>query len=293
LPEHARVILSSEERGEIRKWLSRSDEASEQLGLDASNEALASFLANGMSSLLIAGYPVDACILPPTPSLPRDRVGAEEDVLHRMLIDVTSAVGEAFSWAAVQNGRLVQDVHPIRGHEGLQLGSGSSASLDWHTEDAFSDDRADYVALFCLRNPDGTATRLSGLPPVTPSLLDLEALTGNNYILAADNSHNARSVSPATSVVIPTRGRLGLRFDPLFTTATSQRAHAALKGLEDYLNSRSVLVVLAPGDLLVFDNHLVTHGRDRLHAGFDGRDRWLKRLNLRSWPRQPHQRVVT
>jgi L-asparagine oxygenase len=40
-------------------------------------------------------------------------------------------------------------------------------------------------------------------------------------------------------------------------------------------------VVVRPGDLLVLDNDLVVHGRDSFIAGFDGRDRWLKRVIVR------------
>jgi enduracididine beta-hydroxylase len=38
--------------------------------------------------------------------------------------------------------------------------------------------------------------------------------------------------------------------------------------------------VLEPGDMLFVDNFRAVHGRRPFSARFDGRDRWLKRINV-------------
>jgi len=64
------------------------------------------------------------------------------------------------------DGRLLNDVLPVRGHEQTQTGAGSTAALEFHVEDAFDDDRCDFLALPAVRIPDRIPTTLAGIEDV-------------------------------------------------------------------------------------------------------------------------------
>ncbi|MGH3157019.1 MAG: TauD/TfdA family dioxygenase, partial [Streptosporangiaceae bacterium] len=46
------------------------------------------------------------------------------------------------------------------------------------------------------------------------------------------------------------------------------------------LEARLTEVVLRPGDVLFIDNFRTVHGRRPFRARYDGKDRWLKRINI-------------
>ena len=69
-----------------------------------------------------------------------------------MLLLIASVIGDAFGWEGQQDGRLVHDILPTRGHEDAQTGASSTVVLSPHTEDAFHPERAHLLALACLRN---------------------------------------------------------------------------------------------------------------------------------------------
>ncbi|MGW6529416.1 TauD/TfdA family dioxygenase [Streptomyces venezuelae] len=73
-----------------------------------------------------------------------------------------------------------------------------------------------------------------------------------------------------------------LRIDPAYMSpaagdASAQRAYENITALiEEGLHH----VVLEPSSLLLVDNYQAVHGRKPFAAAYDGRDRWLKRVNI-------------
>src|SRR5262249_59246169 len=122
--------------------------------------SLNAFRLEQMSGVLcISGYVVEQERLGPTPAHWRAR--PEPSPSHReelLLLLYSSLLGDPFGWASQQDGRLIHDVLPIRGHEHEQLGSSSENVLTWHTEDAFHPLRGDFLSFACLRNPTAGAT---------------------------------------------------------------------------------------------------------------------------------------
>jgi Fe(II)/alpha-ketoglutarate-dependent arginine beta-hydroxylase len=217
---------------------------------------------------------------------------------HEMLLVLyTSLLGDIIGWATQQDGRLVHDVLPIRGHEQEQLGSGSETLLTWHTEDAFHHYRSDYVVLSCLRNPYQAATTVGNIDDIRLDPADVDVLFQERFIIRPDQSHLARNNSPGSggsfaaidelndspepvAVLFGAPDRPYVRADPYFmeVAAGDTAAAAALARFCTAMDEQIKDVVLVPGEYCFLDNLKVVHGRRPFHARFDGSDRWLKRV---------------
>jgi Fe(II)/alpha-ketoglutarate-dependent arginine beta-hydroxylase len=253
--------------------------------------------------LVVSGYPVEDRI-GDTPKHWRDRNGKSPALREEVLLVLFgSLLGDVIGWATQQNGYLVHDVLPIQGHENEQLGSGSEQLLWWHTEDAFHSFRGDYLGLLCLRNPDGVETTFASLENLTLSPRHLDLLFEPHFTIRPDESHLPKNQAvPApdhsldgsyekiekintaperVAVLFGDRKHPYLRLDPYFMDPpAAAEAREALDALIQAIDGRLEAVVLAPGDFLFVDNFQAVHGRKPFHAHYNGRDRWLKRVNI-------------
>ncbi len=238
-----------------------------------------------------------------------------------------SVLGDVFGWATQQDGRIMHDVLPIKGHEHYEIGSNSLQHLSWHTEDAFHPCRGDYVALMCLKNPDLVETVVCDAADIDWAGLDVDALFEPEFTQMPDNSHRPENASESTGDATIDRLRarsfaliqswndepvkrpvlFGDRADPYLaldpyhmkTTGWSERSLRAFQGLCDEIEARMRSVSLRPGDCVFIDNFRAVHGRKSFRARYDGSDRWLKRLNItrnlrgsRAWRPAPDNRII-
>lgn len=259
-------------------------------------------LGDDSGYLLIRGHPIDDDALGPTP---KDwRVRSEPNpAFHEeiVLLLYGALLGEPFGWTTQQDGRLVHEVFPMERDAMAQLGTGSLTALTWHTEDAFHPFRADYLLLLGLRNPDGVPTTVGSLEidSVPPETVDL--LFSDRFIIDPDNSHLAanngagqaeqamfdriedmRNRSEPVPVLCGNPRSPYVRIDPYFmrTPPGDARAEQALAAAVEAIEDNLVDIVLEPGDVLILDNFRVVHGRRAFNPRYDGRDRWLKRINV-------------
>jgi alpha-ketoglutarate-dependent taurine dioxygenase len=102
-------------------------------------------------------------------------------------------------------------------------------------------------------------------------------------------------------VLFGSEDRPYLRLDPYFMDPLTEdpEAQKALDAMIAEIDSRLASVVNRPGDVFIADNYRLVHGRKPFHARRDGRDRWLKRINIardlrksRSWREAPDSRVI-
>jgi Fe(II)/alpha-ketoglutarate-dependent arginine beta-hydroxylase len=250
-------------------------------------------------ALLLRGFPIDGDRIGPTPrhwrEPPADAPVTREEAY---LLLIGALLGEPFGWSTQQDGRMVHNVLPIRGHEREQLGSSSVEPLWWHTEDAFHEYRADYVGLLCLRNPLRGVTTYADVSRLPITDQDRQLLAERAYRIRPDNSHrpeqntvdrqpasafvamHSTCTAPETvSVLFGDAYDPYVRMDPYFMDAPATPDHAkALERLRAQVDSALVEVVLEPGDYLLLDNFRAVHGRAPFRARFDGQDRWLKRI---------------
>lgn len=276
----------------------------------------------------ISGWAIDDDQIGLTPahwrSSNKNSASIEEEIFFLLL---ASRLGDPFAWATQQDGRIMHDVLPIRGHEYEELGSNSLQPLSWHTEDAFHPCRGDYVALMCLRNPTQVATTVCDGRSLPWDSLDAATLSEPLFSQMPDNSHLPESASQSTGD--PTVDRLRRRsfdmieawnarprpvpvlfgdrhdpylcLDPYYMNSEewTDAARAAFEDLCAAIDERLVSVALEPGDCLFVDNYRAVHGRVSFRARFDGTDRWLKRLNItrnlrgsRAWRQSAGSRVI-
>lgn len=259
-------------------------------------------------ALVVSGLPVDDAALGPTPvgwsPAGRDTRTVPQEAY---LMLCCSLLGEVFGWQADRAGQLVHDVVPVEGKQQEQSGASSDVDLLWHTEEAFHPLRGDYVALLCLRNPDGTPTTVSTVAGPDLAAETLRTLTEPRWTVLPESAHEpvapdpvrsdrerelyeqalaaaARMAEPEPVPLLSGDPRLPyLRVDPAYMRLPvpgDPEADRAFRALAEVIERNLEPVVLAPGDLAVIDNARAVHGRRPFRARFDGRDRWLKRCNV-------------
>jgi hypothetical protein len=204
------------------------------------------------------------------------------------LLLVASVLGCPFGWEGQQDGRLVHDIVPAKGHEQEQTGASSSVMLSAHTEDAFHPGRANVLLLACLRNHDDVPTSLASVRHARLSAVERALLERPTLPILPDDSYDesdgpAAASPPEVATLWDGDGGLRIRYDPAYTPL--QRAdddyRAAYDWLSEELERVAVDVPLGAGEVLVVDNDVAVHGRRPFQARYDGTDRWLKRVSVR------------
>jgi Fe(II)/alpha-ketoglutarate-dependent arginine beta-hydroxylase len=277
---------------------------------------------------LVSGLAVDEDVLGPTPEHWRDsQCGSPAFRQEIFFLLCASRLGDVFGWGTQQDGRIMHDVLPIKGHEHYEIGSNSLQHLSWHTEDAFHPCRGDYVALMCLKNPELVETLVSTVPDLDWSGIDVDALFEPEFTVMPDNSHQPQNASQTTGNADIDRLRrrsfelieswnenppkrpllFGDRHDPYLaldpyhmdSSGWSARSRHAFEGLCAEIETNMRGVALYPGDCMFIDNFRAVHGRKAFTPHYDGTDRWLKRLNVtrnirgsRAWRPAADNRII-
>ncbi|MER7455811.1 arginine beta-hydroxylase, Fe(II)/alpha-ketoglutarate-dependent [Micromonospora sp. NPDC126480] len=277
---------------------------------------------------VVSGLAVNEEDLGPTPTHWRDsQHGSPAFRQEVFFLLCGSALGDVFGWGTQQDGRIMHDVLPIKGHEHYEIGSNSLQHLSWHTEDAFHPCRGDYVALMCLKNPDDVETMVCSIDLLDIERLDVAALFEPEFTVMPDNSHQPQlsrgsTGDPALDALRARSFRLIEQWNkkpekrPLFfgdpgspymaldpyhmdSSGWPERHRQAFDGLCAQIEERMSTVALRPGDCIFIDNFRAVHGRKSFQPRYDGSDRWLKRLNItrnirgsRAWRTSADSRII-
>ncbi|HEU5352820.1 MAG TPA: guanitoxin biosynthesis L-enduracididine beta-hydroxylase GntD [Actinocrinis sp.] len=259
------------------------------------------------AACLVRGFPLDEP--GPTPAHWDTEAGSEaalDPELYLALCGLT--LGEPFTWASLQLGRIIQNILPIPGDEQRQNGYGSEALLEFHTEDGFHPERCDYLLLLGLRNDDEVSTIVASVRDIELSAQDRTLLSDRRFHILPDDEHvrqlrtrcpghpaiaemeRMRDDPEPVAVLFGDQASPYLRIDRPFMRVVGgdPAAELALDRLMAELERVQQDVVVAPGSLLIVDNYLAVHGRRPFGVRYDGTDRWLKKLtvkrNLRRGP---------
>ncbi|MFB9907696.1 TauD/TfdA family dioxygenase [Allokutzneria oryzae] len=287
-------VLAGADTWDPLTFVDRAGRVAERLPLRL-REFLAEVRANETDVTVVSGLPI-AGDLVPTPTgwdtAAKTGAGQREEIV---LLLCGSALGEAFGWANQQDGRIVHDVCPAPGMELSLTSASSEAALSLHTEDIFHPCRGDYVSLLCLRNPDAVGTTFVRIGALELPEETRKVLSQNRFRFYPDDSHIgevlldgdgddhlAGRAYTTGSVIFGPEERPYLRFDVDFMSVEDgdDEAEAAVRATVGHLGSAVERVVLQPGDAVFVDNYRVVHGREPFQPRYDGKDRWLKRLNL-------------
>jgi L-asparagine oxygenase len=228
-------------------------------------------------------------LVPPTP------LQAVRDVdacpaATRSLLRFADDIGRAVGYDREQDGRLIQDIFPVRASENDQVSTSSKVMLGSHTETAFHPHKPKYVVLLCLRGDRHAATTYADVRDIVPQLSadQLAVLATDQFVTTIDPSFMSNGEPDADVRVAPltsTPHGWVLVYDELLMRGTTPQAQAALAALHGAVKVATQHVVLAAGDLLVINNDRAVHGRTPFSPRYDGTDRWLKRsLVMRALP---------
>src|SRR5918998_2887925 len=239
-------------------------------------------------AVVLRGLPAADMSLAPTPpswaKTPREAT-AEWDAT---LLLLATALGRAFGWEGQQDGRLVHDIVPAKGHEQEQTGASSTVELSAHTEDAFLPGRVNLLLLACLRNHDDVPTSLASVRHARLSEIERALLERPTLPILPDDSYDegdepAAAAAPEVATLWIGEGGLRIRYDPAYTPLeqADEAFRAAYEWLSGELERVAVDVALGAGQVLVVDNDVAVHGRQPFQARYDGTDRWLKRVSVR------------
>ncbi|MFE7802918.1 TauD/TfdA family dioxygenase [Nocardia sp. NPDC057440] len=234
------------------------------------------------NTMLVRGLLPEWAGLPPTPATTTPAPERVVEAAALALLAVTSVLGEAFTFANLYQGRLVQHIVPVRGRETAQTSEGSE-SLDWHVEDAFHEDRCDYFGLLCLRGHLGASTLVA---PARNLVLDhrvVAVLRQPRFVVAPDLAHGLPEPSAVEAVPVLSGDPDDpeICYDAIYQRPADLADRAAVDALAALALAIDVAAVgheLAPGEALLADNRRVVHGRTRFRPRYDGADRWLLRV---------------
>lgn len=236
---------------------------------------------------LIRGLPVRK-EAPPTPRL-RDEASRCMDVEDLICGVVLKCFGELLQYAGKVDPSLIQNVFYVPGHEDLQLGSGVQ-KLEWHVEDGFHAFRPDWVGLLCVRGDRGTRTYLARSQDLPDDEIRADMLE-TRFRLRVDDSFSSpyRDKTIQSCTLIAQASGYDIVFDPDFTLVGSETERQKLDSFSRAFDEISKEVTLKAGDMLVFNNRRVVHGRSPYLPKTAGKDRWLKRgLSISSRVYQKH-----
>ncbi|HEX8762142.1 MAG TPA: TauD/TfdA family dioxygenase [Candidatus Saccharimonadales bacterium] len=241
---------------------------------DGLSSAISSFAdkGNDLGGLLLRGFEID--VDGPNP----ERAQA---IGEFTLLSVAARIGLPYGYASQRNGEIIQNLTPKPEDAFKQLGTGSQTVLNWHTEDAHTEQNCDVISLLCLRGADDAATLLSQIRPdeLHPAVRD--ALERDDYVVRSDGSYNSAS-QIKTPVIRSTERSHVTRYDPLYTECLNPSAQSALNELTRHIDKNAVSIVLQKGDLLLIDNHTNVHARSAFTPKYNGKDRWLQRAGILS-----------
>lgn len=256
---------------------------------DGLADCLRAFRRHGSPTggLLIRGLPTFE--VPATPADPKLATGTTVTAAGLLGI-IAAVVGDQYGFRPELDGHIIQDIVPVAGFEQTQQSVSSDAELYMHVELAFTDDRADILALFCLRADHEriAGTTLSSIQAMLPLLADeaVEILGQPRFKTKVDASFLRGMGRDDPIYTGPIRifsgspGRPRLRADFAETSGTDRDAQAALDELRRAGEKVALEIRIEPGDLLLIDNHHAFHGRTPFRARWDGADRWLLRTSI-------------
>lgn len=204
-------------------------------------------------------------------------------VAELLQMAVAANLGHPYNYHSRKTRALIDNMIPRRGDRTKQVGT-NAIDLTWHTEDAHLELSCDTFILFCLRGDPRALTLVSCLDEAGLSPEVRQELGRPGYRIAADASVDSSPAHAMASVLHHSRDGQRLRFDPLFTVASSEAGERALLGLHEHLVSRAIGIALEPGDMLVVDNRRTAHARTAFAPKYDGTDRWVQRLLVLQQP---------
>ena len=227
--------------------------------------------------LLIRPAPTEEVETPPVTT----RHVGETTVLARIQALCMSVISDMIAYEAEGQGRLFQDIVPVRSMATIQT-STSSSELEIHTEQAFSSLRPDYLSLACLRGDPGALTYVLPLQTILKNLTEeeqqlLRQPLWNTGVDLSFKIHGQEFIEGDVRVPMPILSDSTLIFDQDLMTGTTEASNKMIDTIVDLYYKNRLSHCLVPGDILILDNQRAVHGRSQYRPAYNGKDRFLIR----------------
>lgn len=231
-------------------------------------------------------------LLPPTPTRGEWSVNKKSFVSEGCLTGIAQLLGEQISYASEKNGELIHNICPVQHRETTQSNESSRAQLHLHVENAYFDDRPDFLALYCIRQ-DHKRDTLTFLADARSALLKLDAgdvreLQKRAFVVPSPQSHHKTMGGERWSAprpLIENHDDLKLICHFPGIKALNGRAQEALNKFEQAVHRLDVVhkIAIEPGNVLLINNNKAAHGRSYFEPRYDGLDRWLQRVYVKAF----------
>ncbi|MEV7090316.1 clavaminate synthase Cs1 [Streptomyces sp. NPDC093085] len=277
-------------RTDLHGFLQRAKELSERLP-EPLAAALDTFDAesNEDGYLLLRGLPVDEDELPETPTSTPAPVERRRLVMEAMLALAGRRLGLHTGYQELRSGTVYHDVYPSPGAHYLSSET-SETLLEFHTEMAYHVRQPNYVMLACSRaDHERRAETLVGSVRKALPLLDERTrarLFDRKLPCCVDVAFRGGVEDPgAIADIKPLYGDAEdpyLGYDRELLVPEEPADKEAVAALSRALDDVTESVKLTPGDVLIIDNFRTTHARTPFSPRWDGKDRWLHRVYIRT-----------
>ncbi len=223
---------------------------------------------------------------PPTPQLLDQDINKALYDTETNLMFIANVLGNAFTYLE-ENRKYIHQVFPAINHKNTKSSLGSYNDLDFHTEVAYSKDKPDYLALTCVRSANNIPTSLVDMKLVMKDLMSetTEYLKNNYFFVRQPSSFkgevNFRQIKLVEETLAPDIYRFSFNFANNIMVSSDHKAASILEEVKQKITANQKGILIKEGQILVIDNHRYLHGRDKIEAKFDGRDRWLQRVYIR------------
>ncbi|MEU2223856.1 clavaminate synthase Cs1 [Streptomyces sp. NPDC018347] len=278
-------------RRDLHGFLERAGELAAELPTGLGT-LLDEFNASGNRDgfLGLRGLPVDAEDgLPPTPTstpAPLDRPLLR---MEAMLAIVGRRLGLHTGYKELRAGTVFHDVYPSPNAHHLSSET-SETLLEFHTEMAYHVLQPNYVLLACSRadHERRAATLVASIRKALPLVSEeyQNRLWDRPLPCRVDVAFRGGVADPgAIAGVKPLYGDVTdpfLGYDRELLAPADPEDVEAVGVLSKALDEVTEPVRLVPGDLLILDNFRTTHARTPFTPRWDGADRWLHRVYIRT-----------
>ena len=233
---------------------------------------------------------IDVGNVPPTPDTTSFDTPHLEGIREQLIARASEHGLTPISYLQEQQGKLIQNILPIKKTETQQISTSSNVELGLHTELAFHPYRPSAVFLLCLRGDNTAVTTYAYIDDIAKHMKteSLSTLTRLWYITTLDDSFRTggeedmelycsilREVNDGVARNSPL---YEINFDEVLMRGINEQAIDAIGELKDTIRLCVRHIVLKAGDLLMLNNKTTIHGRRPFEARYDGTDRWVQRM---------------
>lgn len=287
-------------RADLPAFFAVATELSGSLPLNM-RRVLADFRKDGNDDgyIRLRGLPISPGTLPDTPEHWRASANRRLLGMEPWIALVGMRMGVATGYRENREGAVFQDVFPARDKKAMTAAQhsmsahGHQAMLRWHTEMAYLATQPNFLVIGCARadHERKARTPIVSVRQILRKLSDehrevLRTVPLPWHVDAAFQS--SADPDPMTDLLLLTGGDDILRYDggliipDEVENSCGKLAREALEAFTDTANTIGTGIHLEPGDILLLDNNRTAHGRTRFTPRFDGQDRWLNRIFIRT-----------